>query len=645
MNILILSINVLVILMVAFFFYKSMDFFPEEGIAMAIMSIMLLIYITGMMGDTRLAIVLIYAIAFLGGIQFVSNRKFIWKRDDSGVVRHAFFTPAVIIFILVFAFAVAAFTGVLLLNWDELAQWGKAANYMVDNNRLPYGGDFDGAEVLLSSTTFFLYYIAKPTSTVLRQIDESQYYVANLILWFSAVLLPLSGTGWKSAKRSILYAVLVFASMSFLFIQPYYNIYCDQACSLWAGALIAWHMFGRKSRCFPLLTLMILWNVSLFKNMVGPLFAVIAVMAIGVFNFIGKGDTFKERLNAVKSFYKVPDYLYGCAAVIVPFLPTVIWSGFVGQNALVRSGSIVNTEDKLRLTVGSALQKVFISVSNKEAFGVVSYFTFFIFSLLLGTILCRFYFKGRKRVACQWIYKLYQAGFVCYWGILIYSYMTAFGYADSITAASIERYFSDYMMLGLIPLTIPFFLDGGESVIQKGKRTKKIEQLMAVILSVTVSILIGSSFIGYATTWFLYKETVYKERVKIRDYVKNIERITGGEGKVYMICQDEYGFPVIVADYEASSQIRREGMPYYFQDADEPKDIAGLVDTKIEYLPEILETGGYEYLWIYKKDDFFENYMKENYYLDNTKNGDFYKIERIREGKYKFVLLENIKEE
>lgn len=645
MNIVILSINILVILLVAFFFYKTMDFFPEESLAMAIMGILILIYITGIAGDVRAALCIVYAAALIGGIQLLSNRKLLWKKDKNVTSRRSFFSPAVIFFIIAFAYAAVAFSGVLLHNWDELAQWGKAANYMIDRNRLAYGEGFDGAEVLISSTTFFHYFIAKPASTILGQIDESQYYVSNFILWFSAVLLPLAGTTWKEVKKTAVYVVIIFASMTFLFIQPYYNIYCDQACAMWTGGLIAWQMFGKKSRWSSVLTLMILWNVSLFRSMVGPMFAAVAVLAIAIYNFVCGGSSLKERLEAVKERYRIKDYIYGFLMAVMPFLATVIWSVFVGQNALIRSGATVNYEDRFRLTLQSAIQKIFVSVSSKESFAKVSYFTFFVFACVICVILCRRFLKGRLQEACKWIYGLYLVGFACYWVVLIYAYMTVFGYADSISTGSIERYFSDYMMLGVIPLIFPFFMDGQKRVMQQNRNAVRIGRFMPAVLLVFVCILVNDGFAGRLTTWYLHKESVYKAREKMVDYANSLKRITGGQGKIYMINQDTDGFAVVAADYEMGTQLKRSGMPYYFQDTDEPVDIAGLLETDIENFPEVLESEGYEYLWVYKKDDFFENYISSNYYLDEIKNGDVYRIEKVRDGKFKLTLLENIKQD
>lgn len=642
MNIVILSINILVILLVAFFFYKSMNFFPEESLAMAIMSILVLIYITGIAGDVRIALGIVYVVACVGGVQFLFNRKLIWKKDRTVTSRRGFFSPAVVFFVLAFAYAVVAFSGILLHNWDELAQWGKAANYMIDTNRLAYGETFDGAEVLISSTTFFHYFIAKPASTVLGKIDESQYYVSNLLLWFSAVLLPLSGSTWKEVKRSAIYVAVIFVSMTFLFIQPYYNIYCDQACALWAGGFIAWQMFGKKSRWSSLLALMILWNVSLFRSMVGPMFAAVAILAIGIYNFVCGGSSLKERFDSVKKKYKIKDYIYGFITVVMPFLATIIWSVFVGQNALIRSGATVNHEDRFRLTLQSAIQKVFVSVSSKEAFAKVSYFTFFLFACVICVILCRYFLKGRIQEACKWIYGLYLAGFVVYWVVLVYAYMTVFGYADSISTGSIERYFSDYMMLGVIPLLFPLFMEERKSVMQQNRNAEKIGRFMPIVLIIFTCILVNDGFAGRLTTWYLHKESVYHTREKIVDYANSLKRITDNQGKIYMINQDTDGFAVVVADYEMGTQLKRSGMPYYFQDTDEPVDIAGLLETDIENFPEILESEGYEYLWVYKKDEFFEDYIKSNYYLDEIKNGDVYRIDKVREGKFKLTLLENI---
>ncbi len=641
MNIIILGVTILILLAVAFFFHKSMRFTPEESIAAAIMSILVLIYITGLAGNTRVGLIFVYIVALLGVIQLIFNRRVIWIKERNNTLRREFFSPGIIIFLAVCIYAIVAFGGILLHNWDELAQWGKAANYMVDHNKLAYGSSFDGAEILISSTTFFHYFMAKLTSTVTGIIDESQYYVSNFILWFAAVLLPLSGCKWKDVKRVIIYSFVMFASMTLLFVQPYYNIYCDQACAMWAGGLIAWQLFGKKSKYAPILTLLILWNVSLFKSMVGPMFAVIAVIVIGINTYMNLGDSFKERVKIFRTTYKIKQYLYGALVFIMPFLATIIWSVFVKDNALIRGGVIKAQDNRIALTLMSGLQKIFVSVNLSDVFPRVSFFTFFVFAVIISFIICKYLLKDRMQQSCKAIFRLYCIGFGIYWLVLIYAYLTIFGYADSISTGSIDRYFSDYIMLGFVPLIFPFFM--GERLGKVSHSTVKIRRYTVGFLVIFICITLNSGFVGRATTWYLWDNDTYLLREKFQVYKEKLLDVTHGNGKIYMINQDENGFPVVIGDYEMGTQLKRDGMPYYFQDSSEPKDIAGLHETSISNFAEILESENYEYLWIYKTDDYFSKYLETNYYLDRVKNGNVYKIIRLREGKYKLQFIENIK--
>lgn len=642
MSTVVLSVNILMLLLNAFFLYRTFKLFPEEGLAAAVMLVLILIYGSGLVGDARLGLCVIYLMGALGAVELITNRRFF--RSNEKKKRRDFFTPGIVLFLLSAVYATVAFHDGLLNNWDELAQWGKAANYMVDKNALPYGSGFDGAGVLVSATTFFHYFIAKPCSTVLRVIKEEQYYISNVLLWFSGALLPLAGIGWKDWKKCFAYAAVVFGSMTFLFIQPYYNIYCDQACAIWAGALIAWQMFGKKSRGSSALVLMILWNVGLFKSMIGPMFAAVAVLVMGICNFMPLGDNWKDRIVRLRMQSKIRQWVYAVSACILPVLGTVVWSLYVRENALARSGATVNQEGRLALTLQSAVQKTFVSVSQKESLGNVSYFTFFLFAALMSVLIYRFYLHDRLKQAGRWIYSLYLAGFGIYWVILIYAYMTAFGYADSIATGSINRYFSDYMMLGLIPLIFPVFVYAGEGKRYGSVRLNGLRKVVPTGILLAVCLLIGGDFAGRLTTWYLSKEAIYQIREDMENYAERLKKITGGEGKIYMICQSEDGYPVVAADYVMGLQLRREGMPYYFQDTDTPKDIAGLLETDIANFSEILEKEGYEYLWIYKKDDYFSEYLEENFHLDRIADDDVYRIEKVREGKYSLELLENIKD-
>ena len=647
MNYILLMITVCILLCVAYFCYKTLELTPEESLCMSIMGILILIFATGLLGDTRIALILIYIIAIIGGVQFITNRKIIWKKDLTNAERKNFFSPALVLWLLIFVYAMFAFKNVLVNNWDELNQWAKSVNYMLDYNKLAYGTNFDGEDILLSSTTFFHYFIAKLSSTFLGSGHESNFYVSNYILWFAAAILPFSGTAWKNKKKIAVYGVVVFLSMHILFVQPYYNIYCDQACAMWAGGLIAWQLFSKKTKNSIILIPMILWNVGLFKNMVGPLFAVIALIVICLnwFWTYGKGETFGECVRAIKNKVKKIYILGGVILLIMPFGATVLWSLITRENGMIRGlGSEKTGEqsNRLILTLKSAFQKIFISVNQREGFPYISYVVFFCLVIILAYITYKYIFVGKIQKIYGQVIILYLIGFPAFWFIMIYAYMTSFSYADSIQAGSMHRYLSDYMMLGLVPLLIPYFLRFDKKYIQKsGQKFIKVV-LCGLLIGSVLSV--NSNYVNLATTWYLKDNPSYQERERIVQYKKLIKQITKDEGLIYMINQNVDGYFTVVADYELGNQLKRDGMTYYFQDEENIKHIAGLSINDINQFENLLKEKNYKYLWIYQTDDYFNTFMMEEYDYP-IRGGEFFEISWSKYGKLQLKLLDNLWEE
>lgn len=145
-----IGITVLILLGVAFLFYTAIRITPEEGLASAVMSVLTLIYITGLIGNTFIAFLIIFLAGLTGIVVSVVGQA---KRLERRIA--SFLTPGIIMITGLVCFAVVAFSGFHICNWDELYQWGKAANFMVEYDKLPNGDGFTGQSLLLSATTFF----------------------------------------------------------------------------------------------------------------------------------------------------------------------------------------------------------------------------------------------------------------------------------------------------------------------------------------------------------------------------------------------------------------------------------------------------------------------------------------------------------
>lgn len=619
-NAALIGVTVLIILNIALLFYVAIDISPEESFASAIMSIMLLIYVTGLFGDTKIAIWIIYIMAILGIIAAIitSGRKkaFSLKR---------FLSPSIVMIGIIVVVAVVVFDGMQICNWDELYQWGKAANYMVEFDKLPSGADFAGESVLLSSTTFFHYFIAKLSALVQGTVTESNYYVSNLLLWFSALALPFSGAGWKQWKRVFSFGLFHFLLASIIFVQPYYNIYTDQATAYWAGGMIAWLLAGKCRKKTAYLIPLVLINVGLMKSMVGPLFAVIVILAFLVLYVV---DCKEKGIHVLPPDWKKKLFskkgLAGIGIAASPFLLMGVWSVLTNQNGIFRynGGAQEGEKDRAILTLKSMISWIFDSVTLKDDSIYLSYGIFIIITVAFVYIVYPLVIGKKELKRYQSLMYVYIAGFAAYFLVMYVAYMCVFEYANSINATSLNRYFSDYMMLGVVPLTVPLFqwtVEESKPFIATMKK--------GLLVVFTICIVAGSSDYFLENLVHLYALDVenYAAREKIDKYCEEIKELTNETGKIYFINQKKSGMLTLAADYEMDEQLSRNGMCFKFR-KDTSEAISGLTDYPIDTLPTVLKEQGYSYIWIYSTDDYFTSHFKNLFDLENVKNGNFYKV-------------------
>lgn len=629
-NCLFLVIQLILFLSLGMFWYKLLKWSPEESVCMAVMCIITVVLIGGYFGYAQVALILINCLSILGLLLFVGGKhiKVLGISEQKGMT---FFSPGIILIILIFFYGVVSFWGLEICNWDELHQWAKAVVFMLNNNGLPQGSNFDGESVLLSSTTMFHYYFCKLTKIATHNIEESNMYVSNLILWFSAIMLPLSNLGWKDWKNYFCYAITIFLSMNILFVQPYYNIYCDQPVTMWAGALIAWIVFCEKKKYHSIFIVLAIMNISFMKNMMGPLFSIIILVVLFLrylFMFDSKG---KDKIKAVLKGLTIQKVIYGIICCISVFLVTVLWSIHINENALVRAASTQKGgEDRFKLTMISGLSKWFQSVNLNTTFPAVTFFVFLIFTIVIGYIVIDKYITEQKEKIYKSLIILYVIGFFGYFAIMIYSYMTTFSYADSIVTGSFNRYLSDYILLGLIPVILPVYLN---STSQKGK-----VNIMAIALLLFFAAGTTKDFASKSLGWLQKQEDTYLVRQAFNSYKEKINKYMDSDEKIYMINQSEDGYYTVVADYEFGLQLKRGGMCYYFTEKE--KDIVGLSQVNIHVLPEIL-FNDYGYLWIYKTDDYFDDKVFDILRIKPPTDGDFYKV--IKEnGRLRLKYLGNV---
>lgn len=606
--------------------YTFLKWTPEESICMSIVSSMSLIFVGAYVGKGEIALLALLFVSLAGAVAgVIRERKHMF----------AFFTPGVVILIIVFIYGMISFNGLIINNWDELHQWGKSVNYMLQNNGLPYGEGFNGEEVLLTSTTLFHYYFCKLSKTMTGVITESNMYVSNLVLWFSAAVLPLSGLKWSRWKACFSYGAVVFLSMNVLFVQPYFNIYCDQPLCMWAGAMIAWIIFCEKKKYSQVFVVMSLLHIAMMKNMMGPLFGIVVVLALLIRYIMDFEKDLKGTIRGIWKEMTVGKVIYGVLCITSIFALTLIWSWTIRGNALIRGDGIVKTaDDRLSLTLKSGVSKWFQPVNSSSAFPNLTYFVFLVVSIVIAVWFSKAYLSGKRQKQYRVLIGFYGIGFIIFFMVMMYAYLTTFSYADSIITGSLNRYFSDYMMLGIITLILPAFREGEES---RGWHMNTGAGVLIVFFVLSTT----NGFANKALGMYVKEGASYQEKNKMKEYKKNALSLMDEPGKIYMINQNSNGIFTVAADYTFEDLLDRTNMCYYFTPKEE--NIVGLRHVNIRALPEIL-LDGYEYLWIYKTDSYFNEKAFSILKIVDPQAGDFYKIEN-RNGILKLEYLGNLREE
>ncbi|MDE5966694.1 MAG: hypothetical protein K2G89_07665 [Lachnospiraceae bacterium] len=617
-NLLCIAITMLLILGVGLCFHILLRVCPEEGWASAIMSIMVLIYVTGLLGNTKAALILLFILGDVGLLAGVIAA--VLKKKRSIIT---FITPGIVMIFVLAGFAAVMFHGFRIINWDELYQWGKAANYMVQYDKLASGTGFEGESVLLSSTTFFHYVFSKLSFLRLGYITESNYYVSNIVLWFSALLLPFAGDGWNRRKEVWAFGLLHFMLASVIFVQPYYNIYVDQATAYWSGTLIAWVLLQKYNKRNLYLVPLVLLNVGLMKSMEGPLFAVIVLLAIVLrYCFVRKEQ--KKKLfpdNAVRLLFSGKGIL-GILVIICPFVFMGIWSAVTGENGLFRGNGNGFDMTRILLTAKTMFGKAFLSVTLHDDRLYISFIMFMIIALGLVCIVYPFFLEKEEIRVYQKLMYVYVAGSIAYFCVMLFAYVTVFPYVDSVQAISMNRYYSDYMMLGVVPLTYPLFM--GERRHKRGG-VLALQQVLAVTV-ILVSVYISSPyFMSNLSHAYRMDKASYAERENFVEYAKKVKKATNGNGKIYFVTQKKSEKYALIADYELGAQLSRGGMCFKFRENLDTY-ISGNTEYDISMLPSVLRDYGYEYLWIYSSDDYFKENMKEMFGIKKFKSGSFYRV-------------------
>lgn len=643
----------------ALLIYQLFSLSPEESVAAGTMSIMLLVFCAGLLGNAAFAFYLILACAAAGFLFYAlhpgakGKGALSLRRAAKPGGYGAFFSPGVLLLTALVLLAACSFYGTCFYNWDEFAHWGRAVRYMLATNRLPAEADFDGYSYMQSCTTYFHYFVGRITG-----FDEASLYVSNALLWGAALLLPVSGAGKKSAGRVFLYGLVVYLAMYALYEIPYYNLYTEQAVALWSGALIAYLMrfgYGKKRL---LLCGLCLVCVGMMKPQAGILLAVIcALAALFMWLFSRRADAADRAADAARrtgkktgaqqktsaSAPRIALYaLLGVLVVASPFLLNALWHRVAPSGGIFisLSGVLARLADRERVwdTFYACYNKLFGPVASHKSVSYVSAFVASAALLYLGRSALA---KGACRSRFTAAGALYLVGFPLYFLVTLLTYIVILPESDGINAVSLERYLSLYLMLGLPPLIAPFFLRAPElPVSQDGTR---VCRAAALLLALVFAFGIDANFLYRATALQRWQDPYYRMYMQVRAGAEWVDELVPAGEVVYYINQ-ESDSGTVAAEYALRGRWSRDMGGYRFSaDEQAASSTTGLSAYPVGELSEKLLALGARYLWVDKTDAYLTASFAELFDVPALVSGDFFRVSADN-GRVTLTLVQNLEE-
>lgn len=616
-----------VFLSITLFWVQIFSITSEEAMCFTAIFIMAGTLSSGIAGYVKYIYYVSYFFATLGILCFVLNISLKEKKKENIIKRFvSFFNPSVFIFGLVFVYTIIAFKGVIYTYPDELSQWGVAVKYMHETGKLPYGAAFLGVETNFSMATMFQFFW-----TGLGKFHEKNTLIGNYLLAIIPVFLSFSGVRWKDFKKVFGYSIAVFLAMNVMSYVKYYTLLQDYVLPLWTGGVISWLMFGKKKKINWYLLMGCLMCIGAMKSMVGPMFALMVGMVVLV------RQTITYNPKRLRECVNIKNILLTCGLFISIFSINHVWMKIIGSDTSSKYSNVYYAPEKeLFQIITGMVNRIFDMASNSiKTFPNISFFVFWIAVIVFLVIMKDQFSDVKDKKLFSIVLLLYGCGFGVYLLVMLFAYLYVFGAADAVSVAGLERYLSYYMLTGCVPIVSLLFKN--EKMINN-----KYQKYIPIILILVLSFGTGEKFVNKATAFYLpqeemattnedeKKETMYQIRSDIKEEKNIIEKLSGTEGKIFILGTLRLDKAKIIS-YEFGDRYIWHENSYriytrYRSDVTRYQDI-------IRY-PELFDIYDHEYIWCKGVEDDEERYLRMCYRLNmrEIKEGAFYKLVRSEDG-------------
>ena len=266
----------------------------EETIIFYILSIIIFVYIFGLLGHLRLGV---YSFAVISIIFFIiSIVLFSINKNKKNLLKNIF-TPGLLIFLLMNIIILYFEKGRMFTAWDEFSHWGSSIKsmFLIDDFAMSPNSDLMFKTYLPGMTIFqYIFMVIK------NDFVEYYAYFSYCIFCISLILPFTKNLRWNDITKIILYFFLILLVPTFIFIDFYSSIYIDAALGLTFGFIVSYIITRREEyKKFDIILICMSLMILVLQKDAGLFLALISFLIFAVDIFI-----FKNKVKINKENYK-----------------------------------------------------------------------------------------------------------------------------------------------------------------------------------------------------------------------------------------------------------------------------------------------------------------------------------------------------
>lgn len=620
---------ILILFIPSFYISVKKDISIERVIPCTIISIVLIIYVFGLINLLKFGVYFVFALFILFTVLLIVD--FIKGKIRCKTFIKVIIKPSICIWIICVLGLFIYYNGRMIASWDEFSHWGDVVKMMYYNNIYNTNpASLSVARAYPPVMSIFQYFVENLS---LSGFKEHYLYCAYQAFVISLIIPFIKDIKWKEIVKIILILMIVLLAPIVFFASPYFyynTIYIDPFLGILFGFVIANIFITKEYDRFSIVSISLaLFALTLTKD-IAPVFSFICILFV-FFKHVILDNNYKllkkiSKINIKRFFNKTKPLWIFLAVVTASYLTWKInvvlnvKGSSMGNPSTIKDviDALLRFENTYRVTVVNNYVKRLSSYSFIKMGNIYS--VTFVFILLSIIIYKNEDIKAKKHALFGFL-SIY-IGEVLYIFLMLVLYILMFSKYEALSLASFERYLGIYLIAILYFI---IFITIFRSIEQK-KYTSLIVLLIFIILNTNVS-LVKNNFINY-------KEITYSTQVMRKQYSDAAKSIRSKvdlhkKYKFYIIVQNSTGAEKWMLRYEIRDILKEmnEGFNWSLGEKYSEGDIWTLDISKGEF-KKILFKENYDYVYLYKIDDKFINRFGNIFDYDDIDSGQLYKVNR-----------------